>query len=116
MAERSAAATSAGSATYTDDIWGKLYSIALSGSPAWQKALSLAFLTSNGQYGNMSCSLGSSGYCPQVSFDKLTNRMTSIGSTVVGYDTAGNLTSDGTYTPTVGTPRGGCGKWTKAAT
>ena len=50
---------------------------------------------SNGQYGNMSCALGGSGYCPQVSFDASTNRVTSIGSLTATYDAAGDMTYDG---------------------
>ena len=43
----STAATSSATATYTEDIWGNLYSIAPSGSPAWQNGLSLGILTNN---------------------------------------------------------------------
>jgi RHS repeat-associated protein len=63
------AATSAGTATYTDDIWGNLSMISLPGSLPWQNALSLGILTNN-----------------RISGD--------------GYDSAGNMTSDGLYSYT----------------
>jgi len=51
-----------------------------------------------GQFGNMSCTVGSSGYCPQVTFDNTTNHITQIGSATASYDAAGDLTGDGTDT------------------
>lgn len=50
----------------------------------------------NGEFGNMSCTTGSSGYCPQVTFDPTSNRILKIGSVSAAYDAAGNMTSDGT--------------------
>ncbi|HUX44956.1 MAG TPA: hypothetical protein VMV57_09415, partial [Terracidiphilus sp.] len=41
--------------------------------------------------------VGSSGYCPQFTFDASTNRLTKIGSTSTSFDAAGDMTYDGTY-------------------
>jgi hypothetical protein len=38
-----------------------------------------------GQFGNMSCTVGISGYCPQVTFDNNTNWIKKIGSLSAGY-------------------------------
>ncbi|HET7212443.1 MAG TPA: RHS repeat-associated core domain-containing protein [Terriglobia bacterium] len=46
----------------------------------------------------MSCTVGSSGYCPQVTFDNTTNRITKIGSATVSHDAAGDMTGDGVDT------------------
>jgi len=54
--------------------------------------------SSNGQYGNMSCTVGGSGYCPQLTFDAATNWLTKVGSTSTSHDAAGDMTYDGTYT------------------
>ena len=47
------------------------------------------------QYGNMSCVVGGSGYCPQVSYYASSNHINQIGSASASYDAAGNLTGDG---------------------
>ena len=52
----------------------------------------------SGRYGNMSCTVGGGGYCPQFTLDASTNRLTKIGSVNTGFDAAGNMTSDGTHT------------------
>jgi hypothetical protein len=45
----------------------------------------------------MSCTVGGSGYCPQLTFDAATNRLTRIGSTNTSFDAAGDMISDGSW-------------------
>ena len=63
----------------------------------WSQGYNYTSDTSNGRYGNMSCTLGGAGYCPQLTFDASTNRLTKIGSTSTSTDPAGDLTYDGAY-------------------
>ncbi|MGH7971511.1 MAG: hypothetical protein ACREIC_22565, partial [Limisphaerales bacterium] len=69
-----------------------------SGTVSYSQSYNYTSDGSNGRYGNMSCTVGSSGYCPQVTYDSSTNRINQIGSASAGYDAAGDVTSDGTHT------------------
>lgn len=71
-----------------------------SGNISYSQSFNYTGDGTNGEFGNMSCTTGSSGYCPQVTFDPSSNRMYSIGSgnpVYPTYDAAGNLTSDGAH-------------------
>ena len=59
---------------------------------------------STGQYGNMTCvtNAQTNGLCPNYTFTPATNQIVGYG-----YDAAGNITSDGTFS-TNGTPRATC--------
>jgi RHS repeat-associated protein len=85
-------------ATYCYDSVNRLASASATGSSTYSQTYNYTSDYSNGQYGNMSCTVGSSGYCPQVTFSSSTNRVLQIGSASVVYDAAGNMTSDGTHT------------------
>jgi YD repeat-containing protein len=76
-------------------------SCATSGSPLYNLTFGYTADSSNGQYGNMSCVINgqTNGACPQVVFAASTNRATTISSSSIGYDAAGNVTSD----PSTGT-------------
>jgi RHS repeat-associated protein len=52
------------------------------------------------KYGNVTCNPAGNpnGTCPDVTYFTSTNQIYQIGSAFVGYNAAGNLTSDGTYT------------------
>ncbi|TAM80930.1 MAG: DUF2778 domain-containing protein [Acidobacteria bacterium] len=75
--------------TYCYDAVNRLTHAVASGSPAYD------LIYSYDQYGNGTCAPGSGGgLCPAVSYNSGTNRMTSIGSTGVSYDPAGNQLND----------------------
>ena len=89
-------------ATYTYDSLNRLVSAAAApfspGTVSYNQSYNYTSDTSNGRYGNMACSLGSSPQCAQPSFDSLTNRIYQINGVTASYDAAGDLTNDGTYT------------------
>jgi RHS repeat-associated protein len=87
-------------ATYTFDGVNRLTAAAATGNSTYSQSYNYTSDGSSGQFGNMSCSLGSSGYCPQVTFSSSTNRITNIGSASASYDAAGNMTNDGSHTYT----------------
>jgi|GEM_PF-863502 RHS repeat-associated protein len=84
-------------ATYTFDGVNRLTAAAATGNSTYSQSYNYTSDGSSGQFGNMSCSLGSSGYCPQVTFSSSTNRITNIGSASASYDAAGNMTNDGSH-------------------
>ncbi|HET9180462.1 MAG TPA: RHS repeat-associated core domain-containing protein [Terriglobia bacterium] len=75
--------------TYCYDAVNRLTHAVASGSPAYD------LMYSYDQYGNGTCVPGSGGgLCPAMSYNSSTNRLTSIGSTAVSYDAAGNQLND----------------------
>ena len=93
-------------ATYTFDGVNRLETAVATGNSTYSQSYNYTSDSSNGQFGNMSCTTGSSGYCPQVTFSSSTNRITNIGSASASYDAAGNMTNDGSgLTSTSGTPQ-----------
>jgi RHS repeat-associated protein len=69
-----------------------------SGTVSYSQSFNFTGDGSTGQFGNVSCSVGGSGICPQVTFDPATNRVLKVGSASASYDAAGDMTGDGTST------------------
>lgn len=89
------------SVVYTFDGVNRLASATakdLSSNTLWAQSYIYTADSSNGQFGNMTCMLGGSGYCPQVTFSASTNRVSKVGSLNASHDPAGNMTGDGTHT------------------
>jgi RHS repeat-associated protein len=84
------------SASYSYDGLSRLAQA--SGAPSGSGTNSYGQTFNYDRYGNMTCVVGSSGYCPQVSYYTSTNHINQIGSTSAGYDSAGNMTSDVSHT------------------
>jgi RHS repeat-associated protein len=84
-------------ATYTFDGVNRPATAVATGNSTYSQSYNYTSDSSNGQFGNMSCTTGSSGYCPQVTFSSSTNRITNIGSASASYDAAGNMTNDGSH-------------------
>jgi RHS repeat-associated protein len=87
-------------ATYTYDAVGRLTQAIATGNSSYSQSYNYTQDASGGQYGNMSCSPGGSGYCPQVTFSASTNRIANVGSASAAYDAAGNITNDTYHTYT----------------
>ncbi|MGH9396158.1 MAG: RHS repeat-associated core domain-containing protein [Terriglobia bacterium] len=78
-------------AAYTYDALSRLTQALATGNSTYN----LTFIYD--RYGNMTCTINgnTNGLCPQYSFNEADNRITNTGYT---YDSAGNLTGDGTHT------------------